>query len=110
MNRDILTSNLINTKHFIDHYITRERVIEIYLPDNVQCVCNKINSMVEDLDIKPYLYIIEVHIPLEKKKRFYLFLNKYVNFIEPVNINGCEDINTPFIALCFIYMVQYIFL
>ena len=128
MKEATLRNYFIDTDTFINHFISKENICEDEFHEMISCISPEIikssyylNSMVDNnvndgstINLLPYLFITDVYIDSQRRDFFYLTLKNYINMMEctdpKVDIGSIQDINTPFLLLCYIYLLQYIFL
>lgn len=127
MKEHSISSFFINNETFIQHFLSYENIslddfhdMLLSIEEPIQGHSKKVNDMFNldveprtSMNILPYFFITDVYIDNDRKQLFYLFLNKYINSVINDNeykLNSCIDINNMFLALCYIYMIQYIFL
>lgn len=89
-----LSSTLIDNDEFVRHVSSRYSGVCC----NTGC-----------LDISPYRYLVDVAVSKEQRRVFYLYLNYFLEGTDK-DIKGGEDVSTPLLALCYIYLAQYHFL
>lgn len=127
MKEHSISSYFINNDIFIKHFLSYEDISQhdfndmiLSIDDSIQIHSKKMNDLFNvdiesraSINILPYFFITDVYIDSSRRQLFYLFLNKYVSSIinnnDPV-ISSCFNIDSKFLVLCYIYMVQYIFL
>lgn len=101
-----LSNILIENDMFISHVFQKEK---LNIPIQKHCIDlqEKYN-----IDISPYVFIVENIASTKKQNMFYVALNYYLNLNDPTTykIKDSSDIKSMYDILCYIYMVQYFFL
>lgn len=101
---------------FIENDVFVKHILNNYLLDPKHTIplhhhCTEIQERF-NIDINPYIYIVEQLATTDQKEMFYISLNYYLklNDKDSHKIMEINDIKTLYDILCYIFMVQYFFL
>ena len=103
---NFLIENDVFIKHIFQNYMLDPKYI-IPLNHHSIGIQDKFN-----IDINPYVFIVEQLATTDQKEMFYISLNYYLKLNDTCanEIKEVDDIKTIYDTLCYIYMVQYFFL